>query len=478
METSLFPRTEEALGRLIAVLLHLDRGGGRIKKVQPSDPLQTVPFRRQSVSSSRGWRWQDWWALLSLSLLALALRLYRITEPAKQYFDEIYYVDAAKKLMNGQMDPNSVHPPLGKWMIAGGMKLSQLIWGPDVNAMLSWRLASVVVGVLMVGITYHFALLLFDYNRVAAFAAGVFIATEHLHLSTTRIAMLDPFLAFFCLLGTYWSFRYFLGGHERYALLGALTLGLATGCKWSGLFTAFGCFCCCLFLQRHHCFEANEDLSRTQRYFFWLLLLVPLGFLLSYAHLFWAKGLSFGTLETLFDQGERMVRFRYDEKQFVHAYKSQLWEWPLVLRPIWFFFEQNKQAATVTGICALGVWSTWWIFTVLLVERFYSGVVTRRDTGAGALVILWFCQWIPWVVSTTGGFFYYMLPQVPLMALLMGKWFADLFNYEDALAEGRWRGMVLALLVLGGFLIYYPFACGMVVSRAYFDAVFFLPEWV
>lgn len=403
-------------------------------------------------------------------LLALGLRFWNVAEPQKLFFDEIYYVDAAEKLWSGESDPNSVHPPLGKWLIGAGMETVERIGGSEVEPAYGWRLASVLAGVLMVGATYSFSLTLFAYNRPAAFAAAFVVATEHLHLSMTRIAMLDPFLALFCLLGAWWSFAYFMGAHERWAVLGALSLGLATGCKWSGLLTAFGCFLACLYLDRYR----NFDYVKSQRYFFWLLLLVPLGFFLCYLHLFLTEG--WGAFQTIFAQADRMIEFRKDSEQFTHGYLSYFWQWPLVLRPIWLFFEQT--GARVQGICALGVWPIWWLFTILLLERSLTCLIGRKDLVSGALILLWLGQWLPWLASTTGGFFYYMLPEVPIMACLLGKWFADLANFDDLLGEGRWRAWLLAGVYVVGFLLYYPFVSAMDVSRSYFDLLFVLPGWI
>ena len=446
----------------------------------PESVDKTVEFKRPS-DQPKHWSLRDTGLLILLMVLGLGLRLWNVTNPAEKYFDEIYYVDAGEKLWSGQPDPNSVHPPLGKWMIALGIEGSKAVLGPDVNEMFSWRIASVLAGTLMVGVVYCFGLMLFEHNPIAAAAAATVIATEHLHLSMSRIAMLDPFLALFCLIGAWWSFAYFMGGHERWGVLGAFSLGLATGCKWSGLLTAFGCFLAVLYLdynRRQGDFgrEYDYDFTRSQRYFFWLLLLIPLGFFLTYFHLFRLEGLELDTFKKIFSQGDRMVRFRYNTEEFTHNYKSQFWEWPLVLRPIWLYYKQI--AGQVIGVCSLGVWTTWWAFTALLIARTVRCFLQRTDFVTGALILLWLGQWLPWCISTTGGFFYYMLPEIPIMALMLGKWFSDLYRPDDALGEERWRAWLLAAVYLVGFALYYPFAAGLSVPNSYFRALFFLPEWI
>ena len=436
-----------------------------------SEQPATVRYSKRAVETTKKFTLLDVALIVVLTLVGFALRVVGVGQPAKMYFDEIYYVDAADKLWSGKPDPNSVHPPLGKWLIGLGVHGADQLMPKSTPQPFKWRIASVIAGTLCIGITYALGLLLFNYSRTAAGLAGLFVATEHLHIATSRIAMLDPFLALFCLLGIWGALKYFLGGHERWAVMSAFTLGLATGCKWSGLFTAFGCFVAGWWIDRK---ELTRD--RTQRYFFWLLLLLPLAYFLCYLHLFLSDGFHLETFSKIFNQGERMVEFRYDTKQFTHRYLSYFWSWPLVLNPIWLFFDENKDTNTIKAICAMGMPLFWWGFTVLLLERTYTSFRTK-DVVTGALVILWFCQWLPWAVSTTGGFFYYMLTQVPIMALLVGKLVADLLDFDDALREGSWRGWFLLFIYFLGFAVYLPFAVAKPTSRQYFNAVFF-SEWI
>ena len=126
----------------------------------------TVPLKRRESQQDR-WTWRDTFYLLAIVLLALILRTVNLSQPAEMYFDEIYYVDAAEKLWEGQKDPNSVHPPLGKWIIAAGIAASKQIAGPEVNTMVSWRIASVLAGLVMVAATYSLSLMLYQYNGIA-----------------------------------------------------------------------------------------------------------------------------------------------------------------------------------------------------------------------------------------------------------------------------------------------------------------------
>ena len=436
----------------------------------PEREFATVPYRRPADEAVEKWTIRDFLNVTLLMALATLLRAWNIDFPSKKFFDEIYYVDAAQKLWAGGLDPNSVHPPLAKWLIGLGIWISEPIFGSNITEEFGWRLGSLIAGVLMVGATYGLSLTLFNYNRLAASFAGLFIATEHLHITMSRVTMLDPYLALFCLLGAWSSLHHFLGGHEIWAVLGAFTLGLATGCKWSGLFTAFACMVCILWLDRY-----AVDHSRSVRYAFWLILLLPLGFFLSYTHLFYQHGLEFETIKEIFGQGERMVKFRADEEQFTHNYISYFWQWPLVFRPIWLLYDQDN--GMVHGICSVGMLFFWVGFFALLCER-ATAALRLNDKMAGVLVILWVCQWLPWCVSLTGGFFYYMLTEVPIMACLVGKYVSDLYAPHDALGESRWKAWLVLGLVLIPAAFYYPFAVGFEVPKWYFRLLFFNRFWV
>ena len=88
-----------------------------------------------------------------------------------------------------------VHPPEGKWLIAGSIA----VFG---DHSFGWRFSSAVAGTLLVAVTYFVALRLFRRRGVAALTAFL-LSIEGLALTMSRIAMLDVFLALFVALGVW-----------------------------------------------------------------------------------------------------------------------------------------------------------------------------------------------------------------------------------------------------------------------------------
>ena len=88
-----------------------------------------------------------------------------------------------------------VHPEVGKWLIAGGIKL----FGMEPSG---WRIASAVVGALMVLVMCRFVRRVTG-STVLGLVAGLLLSIDGLQLVLSRLALLDIFLAFFVLCGVH-----------------------------------------------------------------------------------------------------------------------------------------------------------------------------------------------------------------------------------------------------------------------------------
>ena len=217
-----------------------------------------------------------WVATLAVTLLAAFLRLWDLGKPRAFLFDETYYAKDAWSLLHhgysqGYVDkanqrildghttdlwtgaPNMVvHPELGKWLIALGEKA----FGMDP---FGWRIASAVVGALMVMVMIRLARRV-TRSTMLGLVAGLLMCFDGLHLVLSRLALLDLFVAFFTLCAVSCMVADRDWGRARMARVvptgtrlapeswGPLLLwrpwrlatgicwGLAIGTKWSALF--------------------------------------------------------------------------------------------------------------------------------------------------------------------------------------------------------------------------------------------------
>ncbi|MEX2458481.1 MAG: phospholipid carrier-dependent glycosyltransferase, partial [Actinomycetota bacterium] len=147
--------------------------------------------------------------IAAVTLLAGAVRFANLSDPRSLVFDETYYAkDACIYLgeppdtcgLENAGEQSWVHPPLGKWLIAGGEAIfGATVEGPG-RTPFGWRISSAVAGTLTVTLTALLALVL---TRSALWAgvAGLLLATENLHFVQSRMSMLDVFIAMFVVAG-------------------------------------------------------------------------------------------------------------------------------------------------------------------------------------------------------------------------------------------------------------------------------------
>jgi dolichyl-phosphate-mannose--protein O-mannosyl transferase len=157
-----------------------------------------------------------WTASVSITLLALFLRLWKVGTPHSFEFDETYYAKDAwslwhfgyareyidndggianKHILNGQTThlwkPDAsmvVHPEVGKWLIGLGEKLFGF-------TPLGWRVVPAVIGALLILVMIRFARRLTG-STLLGCVAGLILSFDGLEFVLSRLALLDIFVAF------------------------------------------------------------------------------------------------------------------------------------------------------------------------------------------------------------------------------------------------------------------------------------------
>jgi dolichyl-phosphate-mannose--protein O-mannosyl transferase len=221
-------------------------------------------------------RLTGWLVTLVIGAIAFGLRVVRLGYPNKLVFDETYYAkDAYSLLQHGyerswpsdadarvtagtpdimnQQPSFIVHPPVGKWLIAGGEQLF------GMNSF-GWRFASLVFGTLLVVVTIRLVRRVSRSTLVGGIA-GLLLTFDGLAFVMSRTALLDIFLTFFvvaavaCLAADRDWMRSRLADHlearglpdlgGRYGPLlllrpwriaAGVCFGLALGSKWNALY--------------------------------------------------------------------------------------------------------------------------------------------------------------------------------------------------------------------------------------------------
>lgn len=443
------------------------------------EPVVSRPAHRPPPFTRRDLVW-----LLLLLAVASFLRGWRIDYPDREYFDEIYYVDAAQKIMAGKEDPNSVHPPLGKLQLALGILTVDALraYGVPLNENVGWRLGSLVLGVAIIPLTFYLGWVMPGGGRFAAFSAAALVSFDFMHLVQSRIAMLDMYQAFWIMLGLVMAWRYLAvsSHHWVWALLTATCFGAATACKWSGLFGATGAFLAMTVL-----WPAGWRWGRSVLLALLFAVVILTVYTASYTPLFLHDhALGSKQLKTIVGYHERMWRFRYNAKEFSHRYLSPWYSWPFDYKPVWYVYEESPKPregeaeipaskTTVHGVVTIGNPLFWWTFLLFLAEATMVAFLQRERT-RGFLVLAYYPQVLLWASATTGGFLYYMLPVIPVMALIAGL---SLSEWRDSRFWSYSLWVYFGLIGLA-FVLFFPLLTGLPVPETFFRGLFFIPSWI
>lgn len=508
-----WPRNQPG-GFLISAPADHDTRIDEIESEGGHPPVEPVPRRSRRLPLERA----DVLLLIVLILIGGALRFIRLAEPREIVFDETYYAKDAclyaghdRKACDLDQDTEQsyVHPPLGKWMIAMGIKA----FGYDS---FGWRFPSAVFGTALVGLVFLLARRLTK-DRWTSAAAGLFAAVDFLLIVQSRVAMLDIFLAFFITLG----FLFLAYERERvlderdriedggtsqgrtlvYRFAAGAALGQALAVKWSAAWALAGAMLIALawtlWLMRREKKAAVAGTGRWKEVAATIaaFTLVPgLIYLTTYSLYFVERsaepcaytvpndiGLKFGKAPgtcvkglpgiamSFIDLHKRMASYHLELKA-THKYQSKAWTWPFVKRPVAYYYEGEPKSS---HILAFGNPLTWWASLAAL--PWLIARAARRFRAERLVLIGWGSQYLPWLVVARPLFFFYMTPVVPFMAIGLAHSLAAL-RATGTLG----RRAVLAFMLVLAITVYffYPVFAAVGLPYPWWHNRMLLPSWI
>jgi dolichyl-phosphate-mannose-protein mannosyltransferase len=345
-----------------------------------------------------------------------------ITTPDKFVFDEVHYVPAARQMLEPVLPQpmlNPMHPPLAKQMIA----LSIRAFGDNP---MGWRYPGTLFGALAIVAMYLCGLALFA-NQAKAVATAAIAFFNQMLFVMARTAMLDIFALTFALFGI----AAFLFGFQRtrpqvwFALAG-LAFGFSAACKWSGLFPLATCIAIVAVIRLMQGWRTqfadpqssdwySPDLwpdFRAHHFALCFVLAPALAYLSSFVGLY---GFSFGDI---IEAQRRIFSDNTTTSLGGHTYMSSWPSWPLLVRPVWFLFD-NLGNGTISAVMCLGNPLVLWPALLALIVCARDVIVTRQRD---AFLVLAFYAgpWLAWaLLPRTLGFIYYYLPSATTASLAL-----------------------------------------------------------
>ena len=419
-------------------------------------------------------------APILIALASFVLRIINLGIPKGFVFDEVYYVDGARDFLkygvevDGSKPEFIVHPPVGKWLIATGIKM----FGDNE---FGWRFASAVFGTLLILLFARLVHVLFYSPLLTALGAAL-MALDGLLLVHSRTALLDLFLTFFTLLGV-------LLWHRNRHIWAGVAFGLAIGCKWSAIY-----FVAIIGLIAVYRILVASDFRKTSKPFvakFAQYGLLPVFvYTLTWAGWFvsdrgWSRQWSKNPFKSWLHYHQEMLNFHtgLTEK---HPYQANPWSWLVMGRPTSFFYATPKNCNAkdcAQEVLALGTPILWWIGTVsiaVVVGYWIKSLINYRIDSAANIVVLGITAgYLPWFAMqqrTVFSFYAIIIEPFLILAIVYcAKLLLD-SGLKPAISQSIVGG-AFTLIVLC-FLFFLPLYTGQVITYEDWHLRMWFESWI
>ncbi len=460
-----------------------------------------------------------WIGPLVVTIIGGLLRFVDLGRPHALIFDETYYpkdaigllrfgyerklIDGANDLLlssNGDWrtlniftkDPEYVvHPPLGKWIIA----LGEYLFGATP---FGWRFAVAVLGTLSILMVARITRRLTRSDLIGTLA-GLLLAVEGMHLVMSRTGLLDMILMFWVLasfglllidrdhtrarlagmvtrdglasLSTTWGPRL---GFRPWRWAAAVTLGLACGVKWSGLwFVAFFILMTLVWdvsarrvigVRRPWRATILRDAPATGLS---MVAIAAVVYVSTWTGWFltdggWDRNWAATQPDSWIPAALRSLWHYHVEAWNFHVglnsghpYGSNALSWPFMARPTSFYYESIKDHTLgcetdncSTAVTALGNPIIWWFGILAVIHQIWRWL-GRRDWRSGAVLVGIAAGWVPWLLYLDRTIFtFYTVVFTPFVVMAVAMTLGTILGPTNAPAKRRRDGAVAVTAIV------------------------------
>jgi dolichyl-phosphate-mannose-protein mannosyltransferase len=455
--------------------------------------------------------------------VSLALRFWGLERFNSLVFDEVYYAKFASSFLKRE-NIFTGHPPLSSYIIAFGIWFSEhMQWGTVKNNLagltlspFSYRWLNALTGAFIPLWVGAIAYQLTHRHRYALIAA-LLIAADGLFLVESRYALNNIYLITFGLIGQLFfllALRAQSWQRWTWLAISGAGFGAAAAIKWNGLGFLLGAYGVWAIGWILHWVRGRGNEVRADEPVTWRSPLANLsqlhvghilfGWVLIPALIYYVSWIPYIQV----DPSNEFWNLQHKTLDYhervggltAHPYCSSWYTWPLMLRPIAYFYQtapNNNQI--IYDVHAMGNPFLWWfstaaivIFIGLLVQRFWQGLISLQNRSAGALgnqprlgvrswaVIYLLTNWganlLPWVRVTRCLFLYHYMESlvfaVLAIALLIDHWLQSDQDLRNV------AGFTVICLILVSFVFWMPLYLGLPLSPMDIQIRRWLPTWV
>jgi dolichyl-phosphate-mannose-protein mannosyltransferase len=511
-------------------------------ETQPGRPPSDIEVVRERVLGAPmpDDRLRAWLVTAFIAIIGGFIRFQNLGFPTDQgtpVFDEKHYVPQGWEILrNGGVEDNpgyelTVHPPLGKQLIAvGEWMFGYTGWG--------WRFTAALCASLMILLIVRIARRLTRSTLLGAIAGVLLIADGVSHVQG-RMGMLDIFLAFFVLVAfgcllldrdqvrkrlaitvtEGWATESTFGprlGARWWRFAAGVSLGLACGVKWSGLYwmITFGILVVLWDATARRSAGVRRPwvgaLVRDVAPALWAFLIIPT---LAYLATWWgwyasetaidrhlgeqaaASGWHTGWYDILPQALRSLWQYSWNVFEFhdnlktpktgQHPWESKPWTWPMGLRPMLYYFDggtsQCGEASCVSATMLVGTPALWWLSLPMLGFGLWR-MIARHDWRWAAVLVPYLAGLLPWFrIPNRQMYFFYVTPMAAFLVLGLTLALGHILGRARDGYERRGTGLLVVALYVGlvvaNFVWLWPILNGDSISEGRWQAELWLPSW-
>jgi dolichyl-phosphate-mannose--protein O-mannosyl transferase len=338
----------------------------------------------------------------------------------------------------------------------------------------------VLFAMLMIPVMYFLGKKLFG-TWIGAFASAFLLTFDFMHFTMGRMGTADTYVVFFSLLSQLFFLIYFMNvvknGWKTSVLplfFAVLFFALGFSTKWVVLYGFVGMLALLVALRIKDVAKLKESLANRYVAFFDYPFLLLLGFLAMAVFIYFLtyipEMLAGRTLLDVINLQFGMYNY-HSTLVATHPFSSQWWSWPLMVKPL-FLFVSSLPNNINSVIVLLGNPAVWWIgfaFIILAVERALRG----KDLAAIFITVVFFFQWIPYVLISRLTFIYHFYVNVPFLCLASAYFINRYWRYK----WGKVATIAFFVSVVAMFGLFYPVISGTPAPTSFIDSLKWFKSW-
>ncbi len=406
------------------------------------------------------------WVTGAMVLFGILLRVQNLAYPTQLTFDEHHFVNNARNYLEAKPDWND-HPPLGKLLIALGIKL----FGDNS---FGWRFVPLCFGLAAIAIAYAIGASLFKSWKAGAAAAAV-IAVDGFFIAYSRTALLDGMLVTLLMASLLATIA---ARKPWHVALACVLVGFAASIKFTGLVMVVPIVLLTLIT------------AQAPRWSVVFLALVPLVYWTCFASGLSILGLPAGP-GAVVKATRGLLSHHLALTEMVNPATSYWYTWFLPSHPI--FLRVDRSANYVRVMTTMGNPFLWWSATALLATTAiatcwkvvvwlrgrlgaplpdpFGGFLREHSRSAALLLIAWLLPLLPWIVTKRDSYIYHYLSCYGFGLLLVAGLLAWLYERRPV-----W-GLAAVLLVAEVSVFYGPVWGQLPLTQEAMEQRLFLEGW-